>query len=97
MHIGDMKNGEADKLRKDLARTKALCKAIWEYHDYIEEIKNYLDNDDLTGADQLWHELDYSTQRLLIIAPLHGGPFNTQERAQIKGLWRISTDDIEGH
>ena len=77
-------------------RTVSLCRAIWEHCDYIELIKAELTAGDLTGASQLWHELDYPVQKLLITAPRFGGPFTTEERKKIKELWEISIDDLEG-
>ena len=86
---------EAAHWKGKYERSIDLCKAIWEYHYYIEEIKLMLKNDPV-GAAQMWNELDYQVQKLLITAPLYGGPFTTEERARVKELWEISTDDIEG-
>ncbi len=72
-----------------------LCKAIYEHRDYISQIKIYLAYDYPIGAAELWNELDYPVQKLLITAPRFGGPFTTEERAKIKELWEISADDLE--
>ena len=85
----------ADLWEKKFKRTVSLCRAIWEYCDYIQLIKGELDAGDVTGASQLWHELDYPVQKLLITAPRFGGPFTTAEVKQIKELWEISVEDME--
>ena len=77
-------------------RTVRLCKAIIGYYGEIENIKIALSNDCDLEASETWNELDYETQKLLITAPRFGGPFTTQERAKIKELWEIHTDDLEG-
>ena len=87
---------EALHWKRKFERTVSLCRTILEYCDYIELIKAELAAGDVTGASQLWHELEYPVQKLLITAPRFGGPFTTEERAKIKELWEISADDLEG-
>ncbi len=98
MNVNEAFNGnkEVAKLKSKLKRTHSLCNAIYEYYGYIYEIKEYLRLEQITGAQELWGELDYKTQSLLITAPLYGGVFTTHERAVIRGFWKVSTDDIEG-
>ena len=99
MNINDIKEGARQKelaqLKSKYERTVRLCKCIWEHCDYIELIKGELSADDTLGASELWHELDYPVQKLLITAPLFGGPFTTEEVKKIKELWEISVQDIE--
>jgi len=83
---------EINMIKAKFKRTVRLCKAIYEYRDYIEQIKQCLANDDAPGASELWNELNTEVQQQLITAPLYGGPFTTQEVARIKGLWEISED-----
>ena len=90
------KGKEAQHWKWKYERTVRLCKAIKSYWPYIEEIQMRLEQEDDYAVSQLWNELDYEVQKLLITAPLHGGPFTTAERAKIKELWDISTDDLEG-
>jgi len=86
---------EVVMLKQKLKRTQILCKTIWNYRDYIEQIKVCLNNGDNLGASELWDELDYNIQKLLITAPLFGGPFTTKERGVIRDMWKITVDDIE--
>ena len=86
---------EAVLLKKQLKHTQMVCKAIWNYRDYIEEIKDYISKDQPVGAGELWNDLAYNIQKLLITAPTKGGPFTTNERAIIKTLWNVTVDDIE--
>ena len=90
------RNKEVTHWKNKYKRTVRLCKAIWEYQDYIVEIKGHLSVDDDLGASELWNELDYSVQQLLITAPLHGGPFTTEEVKKIKELWEISENELSG-
>lgn len=92
--VATAKDGEIEKLNQTIRRTVRLCKVIWEYRDYIEEIKGYIDREELVGAAELWNELDYAVQKYLIIAPRYGGAFTTEERALIKGFWEISESDL---
>ena len=92
----DARHKEVAHWKAKYKRTVRLCKAIFNKADYINWIKYYLNRQDILGASELWNELDYEVQKLLITAPLHGGPFTTAERAKIKELWDISTDDLEG-
>jgi hypothetical protein len=98
MNIREMHNRdrELEKLNQTLRRTVRLCKTIWYERESIEQIKDCLSKEDLVGASQLWNELDYGVQKLLIIAPLFGGPFTTEERGIIKSFWIITVADIEG-
>jgi hypothetical protein len=82
-------------LKQRLKRTQALCRAVYAYSDEIAQIKEFIASDMLTEASGWWNDLDYKVQKLLITAPLYGGPFTTSERAVIKSLWKISTTDIE--
>ena len=90
------KGKEAQHWKWKYKRTVRLCKVIFNQADNINWIKYYLNRQDILGASELWNELDYEVQKLLITAPLHGGPFTTAEVKKIKELWNISTDDLEG-
>ena len=90
------KGKEAQHWKRKYERTVRLCKAINEEVATIEGIKWLLQQGDDLGASQEWNELDYPVQKLLITAPLYGGPFTTAEVKKIKELWDISTDDLEG-
>lgn len=98
MHLSKLNNREKEVslLKTKLKRAHSVSKAVWEYRDYIEQIKEYIALEQITGASELWNELDYSVQRLLNTAPRFGGVFTTNERSIIKEFWDISTDDIEG-
>ena len=85
----------ADLWEAKYKRTVKLCKAIEQYRPYVGDIKGYLSLDDDLGASELWNELDYPVQKLLITAPRFGGPFTTAEVKKIKSLWDISVEDIE--
>ena len=95
MNINELRHKEVLKLKWRLKRAAKLCKAIYEYRDYIEQIKQCLDNNDVLGASELWNELDYKVQELLLTAPLYGGPFTTKEVAKVKALWEVSVEDLE--
>ena len=92
----DARHKEVAHWKAKYKRTVRLCKAIKSYWPYIEEIQMRLEQEDDCAVSQLWNELDYPVQKLLITAPLHGGPFTTAEVKKIKELWDISTDDLEG-
>jgi len=87
---------EVQSLKRKLKRTQILCKTIYKYYGHIYEIKEYLANEQNLGAQELWEELDYPVQSLLITAPLHGGVFTTNEVRIITGFWKVTIDDIEG-
>jgi hypothetical protein len=96
MNISDLNsNKEVALLKKQLKRTHRLCRAIYDYHDYLVEIKEFIAQEDLESASGYWNDLDYDIQKLLITAPLYGGIFTTKERAIVKSLWKISVSDIE--
>ena len=90
------KGKEAQHWKRKYERTVRLCKAIREYDITIDYIKSGLACDDPLQASEGWNELEYPVQKLLITAPLYGGPFTTAEVKKIKELWDISTDDLEG-
>ena len=96
MNINEMRDKEVAHWKGKFERTVRLCRAILVWGDYIQLIKRGLYAGDVIGASQLWHELDYPVQKLLITAPRYGGPFTTEEVKQIKELWEISADDMEG-
>ena len=96
MNINDLRDKEVSHWKGKFKRTVSLCKAIWEYCDYVELIKGELAAEDDMGASELWNELEYPVQKLLITAPLYGGPFTTEEVKKIKQLWEISVEDMEG-
>ena len=97
MNIKELNQGkDAQFWEGKFKRTVRLCKAIKSYWPYIEEIQMRLEQEDDCAASQLWNELDYPIQKLLITAPLYGGPFTTAEVMKIRSLWEISTDDLEG-
>ena len=89
------KDGELEKLQQSLKRTVSLCKVIWQYRYYIEEIKGYIKREELTGASEEWNDLQLEVQKLLIIAPSKGSPFTTKERAIIREFWNISAEEYE--
>ncbi len=86
---------EVEALKSKLKRTQILCKTIYKYYDYIYEIKSYIEQERLQGAQELFEELDYPIQALLMTAPKFGGAFTTKERAIMKTLWKITVEDIE--
>ena len=88
---------EVEALKKSLKRTQILCKTIYKYYDYIYEIKSYIEQERLQGAQELFEELDYPIQALLMTAPKFGGAFTTKERAVMKTLWKVTVEDIEGN
>lgn len=96
MNLSDMRSGEVSLLNKQLKRTVRLCKAIYANAEYIVSIKDALNGDDLVYAGQLFHELDFEDQRLLMMAPSKGGPFTTKERGILRDVWEVSPDDLEG-
>ena len=89
MNISEMRNSEVEKLKAALKRSYLASKAIYEYRDYIEQIKEYIALEEITGADELWNELEYGVQKKLFTAPLYGGAFTTKERAIIRDFWKI--------
>lgn len=97
MDIRDFHNKEVETLKKALKRSQMVTKTVWEYRDYIEEIKEYLGNDELEGAGELWNDLPYNVQTLLITAPSKGGVFTTKERDQVKSTWKVSIEDVEAN
>jgi len=86
---------EVEALKNGLKRTYVLCHTIYKYYDYIYEIKNYLKDDRPEGAKELFEELEYPVQKLLMTAPKFGGAFTTAERAIMKTLWKVTVEDIE--
>jgi len=88
-------SNEVATLKMSLKRSYLVCHAVYDYYDYIYEIKKYLSDDRPEGAKELFEELDYSIQKLLMTAPKFGGAFTTQERAKMRDLWIISVEDIE--
>jgi len=86
---------EVEAIKNKLKRTQILCHTIYKYYDYIYEIKNYLKDDRLEGARELFEELEYQVQELLMTAPSKGGAFTTAERAIMKTLWKVTIEDIE--
>ena len=102
MNVNELTDWKDNARHKEVAhwkgkyeRTVRLCRAIEQYRPYVGDIKGCLSLGDDCGASQLWNELDYPVQKLLITAPRFGGPFTTAERAKIKELWEISIEDIE--
>ena len=91
LHARDM---EVSLLKAKLKRAEDVCRAILFNIGYIEEIKEYIALEELTGAEELWNELEYPVQKLLITAPRFGGPFTTEERAIIRGFWKITEKDL---
>jgi|GEM_PF-2559975 len=103
MNINEINKWKDSQCQRDLAllqgkyeRTVRLCKAIWEHNDLIYEIKYWLNMGEINNCEveDLWNDLDYPVQKLLITAPRFGGPFTTEERAKIKKLWEISADEL---
>ncbi len=90
----EVRDREILMLKSKLKRSQNVCKAIWEYKEYVEEIKCYLLTDELTAAEELFEELDYGVQKLLMTAPTKGGPFTTAERATMRSIWKIKAEDI---
>ena len=86
---------EAAHWKKKYERTVKLCKVIWIQRHMISTIQHLMEDDEEEMAMEFWDSLEYETQKLLITAPRFGGPFTTQERAKIKELWEITSDDIE--
>lgn len=91
----DARQKELAQLEHKYKRTIRLCKAIYENYTYIDLIKIHIGNEDNCYASQLWNELDYEVQKLLITAPTFGGPFTTEEVKKIKELWEISANDMK--
>ena len=94
MDIRDMHHKEVAHWKNKYKRCVTLCKTVWEYRDYIEQVKTCLAQGDDLGASELWNELDYPVQKYLITAPTYGGPFTTKERAQVTQLWEIKEEDL---
>jgi len=94
MKVSELTNKEAEYWKGRFNGSVRLCKAIVEYYDYIDQIKELISLDDLTGASQLFDELSYQTQKVLMAAPLHGGPFTTKERGLLKSVWKVSLEDL---
>ena len=96
MNINELNNRdmEVSLLKAKLKRAENVSRAIWEYRDYIAEIKEFISLEELTGADELWNELEYKIQKRLFTAPLYGGPFTTKERAIIRDFWKIEESDL---
>ncbi|MBT8448359.1 MAG: hypothetical protein KJO69_01630, partial [Gammaproteobacteria bacterium] len=59
-----------------------------------EQIKDYLSAEALTGAQELFEEIPYDIQKLLMTAPTKGGVFTTQERETMKSLWKVTEEDM---
>jgi len=95
MDIREMHNREVEHWKGQYRRTVRLCKAIYDYSDYIALIKKAIEAEDLTEASVLFNEIDFETQSLLLIAPSKGGPFTTKERAEVTKLWDVQIQDIE--
>ena len=91
MHLSELhsRDMEVSLLKAKLKRAELTSKAIWEYRDYIAEIKEFIGLEELTGASEEWNELEYDIQKRLYTAPLYGGPFTTKERAIIRDFWKI--------
>ena len=87
-------SGELLHLERRLKRTVRLCKAIYQNNEYISLVKEAIESDDLTYASQLFHELELEDQKLLMTAPLYGGPFTTIERGIMRGLWDVRAEDF---
>jgi len=94
MNINQLRDREVLHLKNTLKRSVRLCKAIWEERDTISAIKEALDAEDLIYVGQLWNELDYSVQKLLITAPSKGGVFTTEERKIVTSVWEVSEQDL---
>jgi hypothetical protein len=90
-----MRDMEVSHLRGAYNRTVKLSKMIWEHRYLIQEIKDLIEYETLQKASELWNDLDYPIQELLIIAPRFGGPFTTQERKIVKDFWVVTVEDIE--
>lgn len=87
--------GEIEHMDRALKRTVRLCQAITRNMDSLIVIKEALALDDTTFASQVFHEIDFKDQRLLMSAPTKGGPFTTQERGIMRGLWEVSAEDMD--
>ncbi len=98
MNINNAFNGDKEvaTLKRQLKRTQMLCKVIYEHYAYIYDIKEYIKQEQFVGAQELFDELEYDIQQMLMTAPSKGGAFTTDERAIMKGLWRVTIEDIEG-
>ncbi len=89
------KDAELKNLENRLKRTVRLAKTVWQERYFIQDIIDCIAEDDLQAAADMWNELDYKVQELLIIAPTKGGPFTTKERAIVDSFWKITVEDIE--
>ena len=94
VHELNNRDKEVSLLKSQLKHAQSVSKAVWEYRDYIEQIKEYIALEEITGADELWNELEYGVQKKLFTAPLYGGAFTTKERAIIRDFWKISEGDL---
>lgn len=64
---------------------KAAMDAALEIHgEAVVTIKEAIAAGDLYKAAETWFSFDDDTKRALWVAPTKGGPFSTEERAQIK-------------
>jgi hypothetical protein len=97
MHVKELNSRDREVLllKTQLKRSYSVSKAIWQYRDYIEQMKDYLSAGEPIGAKELFEELDFNIQKLLMTAPTKGGAFTTQERATMRTLWEITVEDIE--
>ena len=93
--IENIRDKEVELLKQQLKRAQAVPTAVWEYRDYLEQIKDYLLAEELVAAQELFEEIPYPVQKLLMTAPTKGGPFTTAERAIMRTLWKVSQEDVE--
>lgn len=78
---------------KDLyKRFQGHMQAVQENYDSLIAIRDFLAEDNLSGALEAWRELGEDTMRALWIAPTKGGWFTTRERAQLD---QASTEDFQ--
>ena len=93
--IENIRDKEVETLKSKLKRSQEVSKAIWKYRDYLEEIIDYLKLEEPVGAGELFEEIPYKAQKLLMTAPLYGGVFTTAERAIMRTLWIVKQEDVE--
>ena len=91
----DARQKELAQLQHKYKRTVRLCRLVFEDYHLINIIKRCLKLERYPDVSELWNELDYEVQKLLITAPTFGGPFTTEEVKKIKELWEISADDMK--
>lgn len=88
---------QVELLSRQLKHSQKLCRILMDEYHTVRSIQYALGRDDEQAASDVWNELDYHIQKLLITAPRKGGPFTTEERAKVKAIWQISQQDIEGY